>query len=145
MSAVPPRAFSSELVLEHLPSPVVVLDDAERVIWGNAAARSLFGGCRSATPLAELDASAAAVPLPGSPCKLVRFDGDSAARLAQVARAGAEAGSIAHEIKNATSAVSLALRAVARALDEDEQAVLADLVARLQGVERRVRDALGAR
>ena len=136
--------YLADLVLEHLPAPVVVLDAEERVIWSNAAARLLFDGCPRSTPLAELDPSAAAVPLPGGACKLARFSGDSAARLAQVARAGAEAGSLAHEIKNARSSVSLALRAVARALDEDEQSVLADLVARLQGVERRIRDALGS-
>jgi len=49
---------------------------------------------------------------------------------------------IAHEIKNATSAVHLALRVVASALEEDEEAVLADLVQRLRNVEHSIRGAL---
>lgn len=132
----------AEELLEHLPGPVVLLDAHERVAWANAAARALFGGCVRGTPLAQLDPAASAVPLPGTDLRAARFACDSGARLALLARAGAESGSLAHEIKNATSAVSLALRAVARALGEDEQAVLADLAARLQGVERRIRDAL---
>lgn len=142
MAPPSPEALPAEQVLEHLPAPVVVLDAEERVVWGNAAARALFAGCARGTPLADLGPSAAAVPLPGTDLKLVRFSDDCAARLAMIARAGAESGSLAHELKNATTAVSLALRAVARALGEDEQAVLADLAARLQGVERRIRDAL---
>ena len=42
------------------------------------------------------------------------------------------------------SAVNLALRAVARALGEDEQEVLTDLAQRLAGLEARIRTALSA-
>ena len=50
--------------------------------------------------------------------------------------------SFAHEIKNPVTAVHLALRAAASALGEDEQAVLAELVARLTALERRLRRSL---
>jgi len=138
-------APQADVVLEHLPAPVVVLDPLERVLWGNAAARADFGGCARGTPLAQLDASATPIPVPGAALKLALLQNDPAKRLALLALAGSESGSLAHEIKNARSAVSLALRAVARALGEDEQAVLADLVVRLEGVERRIRDALDPR
>ncbi len=50
---------------------------------------------------------------------------------------------IAHELKNATSSVHLALRAAAGSLGVNEEEALADLVARLRNVERGVRRALG--
>lgn len=59
--------------------------------------------------------------------------------MAEVAEQGS---ALAHEIKNPRAAVSLALRAVARALGEEEQAVLGELVERLEGLEHKLRDAL---
>jgi two-component system sensor histidine kinase HydH len=49
---------------------------------------------------------------------------------------------LAHEIRNPITSVHVALRAVARALDEDEVSVLADLAARLELLEARLRGAL---
>lgn len=55
---------------------------------------------------------------------------------------GAGASMLAHEIKNPLAAVNLALRAVARALDQEENAVLEDLASRLENLEQLLRHTL---
>jgi len=63
--------------------------------------------------------------------------------LGALERTAGAASLLGHEIKNAVSAVHLALRAVARELGEDEEEVLADLVRRLRDVELALRRILG--
>ena len=58
------------------------------------------------------------------------------AMLRALATLGESAAILAHEIKNPITSVNLALRAVADKLGEDEQAVLEDLVGRMQRLER---------
>lgn len=59
-----------------------------------------------------------------------------------LASIGESASILAHEIKNPITAVNLALKAVAERLGEDHQEVLADLVQRLQKLERTMRRTL---
>jgi PAS domain S-box-containing protein len=62
--------------------------------------------------------------------------------LRALATIGESASILAHEIKNPITAINVALKAVAQSLGEDHQAVLADLVGRLQRVERTMRRTL---
>lgn len=62
--------------------------------------------------------------------------------LRALATIGESASILAHEIKNPITAVNLALKAVAEALGEDHKAVLADLVQRLEKMERVMRRTL---
>ncbi len=62
--------------------------------------------------------------------------------LRALATIGESASILAHEIKNPITAVNLALKAVAERLGEDHQEVLADLVQRLQKLERTMRRTL---
>ena len=62
--------------------------------------------------------------------------------LRSLATIGESASILAHEIKNPITAVNVALKAVAERLGEDHQEVLADLVGRLQKVERTMRRTL---
>src|SRR5436190_4436692 len=55
---------------------------------------------------------------------------------------GESAAQLAHEIKNPITAVNVALRAVADQLGEDHQAVLEDLVVRLQRIEQMMKRTL---
>ncbi len=64
------------------------------------------------------------------------------AMLRALAQIGESAAVLAHEIKNPITAVNVALRAVAEKLGEDEHAILADLVARMQRLERMMRGTL---
>ncbi len=64
------------------------------------------------------------------------------AMLRALAAIGESASILAHEIKNPITAVNLALKAVAERLGEDQQEVLADLVQRLQKLERTMRRTL---
>jgi len=58
------------------------------------------------------------------------------------AQIGESASLLAHEIKNPITSVNLALRAVAKHLGEDEQVVLAELVERMQRLEKLMRRTL---
>ncbi len=58
------------------------------------------------------------------------------------AQIGESASLLVHEIKNPITAINLALRAVAKQLGEDEGAVLADLVERMQKLEKLMRRTL---
>ncbi len=62
--------------------------------------------------------------------------------LRALATIGESAAVLAHEIKNPITSVNVALRAVADKLGEDQQAVLGDLVARMQRLERIMRRTL---
>lgn len=64
------------------------------------------------------------------------------ATLRALATIGESAAVLAHEIKNPITAVNLALRAVANSLGEDHKAILEDLVARMQHLERLMRGTL---
>ena len=64
------------------------------------------------------------------------------AMLRGLAAIGESASLLAHEIKNPITAVNAALRAVARELGEDDREVLADLVGRMQGLEKLMRRTL---
>jgi PAS domain S-box-containing protein len=59
-----------------------------------------------------------------------------------LAQIGESASLLAHEIKNPITGIHLALRAVADQLGEEHQAVLQDLVERLQKLERTMRGTL---
>ena len=59
-----------------------------------------------------------------------------------LAEIGESAAVLAHEVKNPITAVNLALRAVADQIGEDSQAVLEDLVGRMQNLERTLRSTL---
>lgn len=62
--------------------------------------------------------------------------------LRRLASVGEQAALLAHEIKNPITAVNVALRAVADKLGEDHEAVLEDLVARMQRLEQLLRGTL---
>lgn len=62
--------------------------------------------------------------------------------LRALASVGESASVLAHEIKNPITAVNAALRAVAKQLGEDERTVLAELVERMQKLERLIRRTL---
>jgi signal transduction histidine kinase len=62
--------------------------------------------------------------------------------LRALATFGESASILAHEIEHPITAINVALEAVAQSLGEDHQAVLADLVGRLQRVERTLRRTL---
>lgn len=64
------------------------------------------------------------------------------AMLRSLATIGESAAVLAHEIKNPITAVNVALRAVAKHLGEDQQAVLEDLVARMKHLEHLMRRTL---
>ncbi|MEO6711582.1 MAG: PAS domain S-box protein, partial [Planctomycetota bacterium] len=74
--------------------------------------------------------------------ELKRAQRAETAVLRALATLGESAAMLAHEIKNPITAVNLALRAVAHALGEDQQAVLADLVGRMQHLEGLMRRTL---
>ncbi|HTF89540.1 MAG TPA: PAS domain S-box protein [Planctomycetota bacterium] len=74
--------------------------------------------------------------------ELKRAQRAETAMLRALATLGESAAMLAHEIKNPITAVNLALRAVAHALGEDQQAVLADLVGRMQHLEGLMRRTL---
>jgi nitrogen-specific signal transduction histidine kinase len=143
MQPLPLRAISAELVLEHLERPILLLDEGERVLWSNQAARQIFGAAEG-RPLKSLDPSATSTALPEGGLRVARFPPDAVERVAALTRAAAEASVLRHDLKNLQSSVSLAVRAVGRALGEDETAVLAELVARLEAVEQRIRRALAS-
>lgn len=62
--------------------------------------------------------------------------------LRSFAQIGESASLLAHEIKNPVTAINAALRAVAKQLGEDDQAILGDLVERMQKLERLMRRTL---
>jgi hypothetical protein len=135
----------ADLVLEHLPVALAVVDAEDRVRFANAAGRIAFGdppvGTALTGVLVELDVRR----LPGSDVRLVCLLEGDATRLAELLNAAGESSSLAHDVQNSSTAISLALRAVARALQEDEKAVLADMHARLSTIEGRIRHALSGR
>lgn len=133
---------AAELALEHLPVPVVLLDASRLVVRLNAAARAAFGDLPAGTALDVLGSGLEVVPIADSGLSIACLLSADLARIAALGKAAGESGSLAHDIKNVGTAVSLSLRAVAHALEEDEQAVLTDLHDRLQGIERRIRCAL---
>jgi signal transduction histidine kinase len=74
--------------------------------------------------------------------EIERFRQREAAMLRALATIGESAGHLAHEIKNPITAVNVALRAVADQLGEDHQAVLGDLVLRMQRIEKALKRTL---
>jgi two-component system sensor kinase FixL len=62
--------------------------------------------------------------------------------LRSLAQIGESASVLVHEIKNPITGIKAALRAVAQHLGEDDRAILADLVGRLQRLERIMRRTL---
>ncbi len=133
-----------ELALERLPIPVLLLDSEDCVVLANAAARAAFGDPAVGTPLMETAPSLSSEELPGGAGRVAFQLDASAEKLASLSQAAETSNTIAHEVMNAHASVSLALRAVARALGEDEVAVLEDLAERLSGVERLIRTALSS-
>ncbi|MDP6763499.1 MAG: hypothetical protein QF903_15465 [Planctomycetota bacterium] len=131
------------LVLEPLPLPVMVLDGQDRLLFANAAARAAHGDPPSGASLAECAPGLRSSALDGTPWRLAVGPAANERRLAELASAAADSGKLAHEIRNAHTAVHLALRAVGKALGEDERAVIGELAERLEEVERRVREAVG--
>lgn len=73
---------------------------------------------------------------------LVQAQRAETAMLRALATIGESAAVLAHEIKNPITSINLALRAVADRLGEDEQAILTDLVGRMQRLERIMRRTL---
>ena len=129
-------------MFEHLPVALALVDASGRLVRANAAGRAAFGDPAAGTPLEELAVDLDVRELPNTELRLACLLRADAARLAALTEAAGSSGSLAHDIKNAGTAVSLSLRAVASALGEDEQEVLTDLHDRLSGIEQRIRTAL---
>jgi hypothetical protein len=138
-----PASVPVQAVLEQLGVRIAVLDAEDRVVWCNATARSAWGDPAPGTAFGSLDREVRPVPLAGTDVK-VAWEVDAAAREAALRRVAAESATLAHDVKNAHTSINLALRAVARALGEDEVLVLEDLAQRLRGIESRIRGALDA-
>ena len=62
--------------------------------------------------------------------------------LKSLARIGESAAILSHEIKNPITGLSIALRALARQMSEEEQSLVQELVARLQRIEAMIRRTL---
>ncbi|MAF67533.1 MAG: hypothetical protein CMJ84_17990 [Planctomycetes bacterium] len=136
---------AAALAFEQMPVPALLLDMEDRLLRANAAARLIHADPPAGACLAELAPELESRTLEGGAWRLaVALEADER-RLANLASACADSGKLAHEIRNAQTAVHLALRAVAKALGEDEQTVLEELAERLEDVERRLREALEAR
>ena len=152
MEPLPPD-LAPQLLMAQLPVGLALCDPGGEVRWTNPAARDLLGD--RARWVRGPGAGGRFEPGPRRPCAVrageleggggtlvVLWEAEGDPLRDRVAALADESGSLAHEIKNPVTAVHLALRAVGRALGEDEVEVLEDLVTRLRGVEQRVRDLL---